>query len=229
MESGIKVIDKAFKILKVFNKNKKNISLKELSQITGQNKSTIIRICNSLIKHDFLFKNEINGLYQLGSGCLKMSQIFNSNFNAENEIKEVLREICNKTGQSSGFWIRTGNKKVCLYRINSTESELTHYLREGASFPLVSATGIILKAFGDNNKILMEQINKKGYVFTSDERINNIASVAVPAYDNGNIFKGSLNVSGWKQFFTPKLIAEYAKILKDKQIILKKLISEITL
>ena len=225
MYSGIKVIDKAFEILKVFNQDKISISLKELSEITNLNKSTIIRVCKSLIKHDFLVKNDANGAYQLGPGSWKMGQIFNSNFSLESEVKKVLKEICSKTGQSAGYWIRSGNKKVCLYRINSTESELTHYLVEGTSFPLVSATGIILKAFGDNNKVLMEQINKKGYVFTSNERINNIASVAIPIFDLNNVFKGSINVSGWEQFFNPKLIDEYVKILKNKQNILKKFIT----
>lgn len=225
MYSGIKVIDKAFEILKVFNQSKKSISLKELSEITNLNKSTIIRVCKSLIKHEFLVKNDVKGAYQLGPGSWKMGQIFNSSFSLENEIKRVLREICNKTGQSSGYWIRSGNKKVCLYRINSTKSELTHFLVEGASFPLVSATGIILKAFGDNNKALIEQINKKGYVFTSNERISNIASVAIPIFDLNNVFKGSINVSGWKQFFNPKSITEYVKILKKKENILKKFIT----
>lgn len=225
MSSEIKVIDKAFQILNSFNQTKKSISLKELASITKQNKSTIIRICKSLMKHNFLIKNESNGSYQLGPGSWKMGQIYNSNFSIGDEIKEILKDICNKTGQSAGYWIRSGDKKVCLYRINNTEFELTHHLIEGTNFPLVSATGKILKAFGDNNQDLMNEILKKGYVYTSNERISNIASVAVPVFNSKNIFEGSMNVSGWGQFFTPKSIIEFSKILKNKQLVLKKLLS----
>jgi DNA-binding IclR family transcriptional regulator len=224
MNSGIKVVDKAFQVLNTFSAAKKNISLKELAQITQQNKSTLIRICKSLIKHDFLMKNSESGNYQLGPGSWRMGQIYNANFNIGREIKEILQELCNETGQSAGYWIRSGDIRVCLYRVNSTESELAHHLVEGSTFPLISATGKILLAFGDNNKQLMDDINKKGYAFTSDERLENLASVAVPVFNSRNEFQASLNVSGWKQFFTPKARLQFAEVLKDKQITLKKLL-----
>ena len=60
----IKVLDKTFQILNSFDDANKSISLKELTVITQLNKSTILRICSSLIKHKFLIKNEINQLKQ---------------------------------------------------------------------------------------------------------------------------------------------------------------------
>ena len=180
MSSEIKVIDKAFQILNSFSEAQNNLSLKEIAKITSQNKSTIIRICRSLIKHNFLIKNESTGNYQLGPGTWKMGQIYNANFDIGNEIREILKDICKESGQSAGYWIRSGNKKVCLYRSNNTESELTHHLTEGTNFPLVSATGKILLAFGDKNEKEMNEIIKKGFTFTSEERVGSIASVAVP-------------------------------------------------
>ena len=59
MSSEIKVIDKAFQILNSFSEAQNSMSLKEIAKITSQNKSTIIRICRSLIKHNFLIKNEL--------------------------------------------------------------------------------------------------------------------------------------------------------------------------
>ena len=182
MSSEIKVIDKAFQILNSFSEAQNNLSLKEIAKITSQNKSTIIRICRSLIKHNFLIKNESTGNYQLGPGTWKMGQIYNANFDIGNEIREILKDVCKESGQSAGYWIRSGNKKVCLYRANNTESELTHHLTEGTNFPLVSATGKILLAFGDKNEKEINEINKKGFAFTSEERVGSIASVAVPIF-----------------------------------------------
>ena len=51
--SEIKVIDKAFAIIRCFNEDNKSISLKSIATATQLNKSTIIRICRSLIKHNF--------------------------------------------------------------------------------------------------------------------------------------------------------------------------------
>ena len=222
--STIKVLDKAFQILNSFDDANKSISLKELTVITQLNKSTILRICNSLIKHNFLIKNEINGSYRLGPGSWKLGSIYNSNFKIGNEIKEILSEICEATGQSTGYWVKAGNKKVCLYRVNS-KSELNHYVVEGTTFELKSATGKVLLAYTEDNPELKNQIDKKGYIFTAGERLDNIASVAVPVFDKKDNFKGTISVSGWKQFFTNKSVSKYYKILSSYRNKLKELLS----
>ena len=222
--STIKVLDKAFQILNSFDDANKSISLKELTVITQLNKSTILRICISLIKHNFLIKNEINGSYRLGPGSWKLGSIYNSNFKIGNEIKEILSEVCEATGQSTGYWIKAGNKKVCLYRVNS-KSELNHYVVEGTTFELKSATGKVLLAYTEDNLELKNQIDKKGYIFTTGERLDNIASVAVPVFDKKDNFKGTISVSGWKQFFTNKSVPKYYKILSSYHNKLKELLS----
>ena len=88
-------LNKAFQILNSFGDGNKSISLKELTAITRLNKSTILRICNSLIKHNFfLIKNEINGSYRLGPGSWKLGSIYNSNFKIGTEIRDILNQIC---------------------------------------------------------------------------------------------------------------------------------------
>ena len=222
--STIKVLDKAFQILNSFDDANKSISLKELTVITQLNKSTILRICNSLIKHNFIIKNEINGSYRLGPGSWKLGSIYNANFKIGTEIKEILNQICETTGQSSGYWVKAGSKKVCLYRVNS-KSELNHYVVEGTTFELKSATGKVLKAFTENDEVSKLEIEKKGYIYTAGERLDNIASLAIPIFNNKQAFKGTLSVSGWKQFFTTKTIPKYYKILAGYSKQLKDLLS----
>ena len=82
--SEIKVIDKAF---------------------------AIIRICRSLIKHNFLVKDEFTGNYQLGYSSWKIGSVFKNTFQVDVEMRNILNNICIKTGQSVGYWIRTGQKK----------------------------------------------------------------------------------------------------------------------
>ena len=222
--SSIKVLDKAFQILNSFGDGNKSISLKELTATTRLNKSTILRICNSLIKHNFLIKNEINGSYRLGPGSWKLGSIYNSNFKIGTEIRNILNQICEVTGQSAGYWVRAGKKKVCLYRVNS-KSELNHYVVEGTTFELNSATGKVLLAYTDKNIELKKEIEKKGYIFTEGERLDNISSIAIPAFDSKNNFKATVSVSGWKQFFTNKTVPKYYKILSSYNNQLKSLLS----
>ena len=57
------------------------------------------------------------------------------------------------------------------------------------------------------------------------ERLDNIASVAIPAFDNKNLFKATVSVSGWKQFFTNKTVPKYYKTLSSLSNQLKSLLS----
>jgi DNA-binding IclR family transcriptional regulator len=222
--SEIKVIDKAFAIIGCFNEDNKSISLKSIATTTQLNKSTIIRICRSLIKHNFLVKDEFTGNYQLGYSSWKIGSVFKNTFQVDVEMRNILNNICIKTGQSVGYWIRTGQKKVCLYRVNS-KSELNHHLTEGSVYPLVAGSGKILLAYSENKTKLIKEIEKRGYIHTAEERLKNIASVAIPIFNSNNKFCGVLNVSGWKQYFNKKQIINYVKILNHNQNILRKIIN----
>ena len=150
--------------------------------------------------------------------------VFKNTFQVDVEMRNILNNICIKTGQSVGYWIRTGQKKVCLYRVNS-KSELNHHLTEGSVYPLVAGSGKILLAYSENKTKLIKEIEKKGYIHTAEERVKNIASVAIPIFNSENQFCGVLNVSGWKQYFNKKQIINYVKILNHNQNILRKIIN----
>ena len=111
-----------------------------------------------------------------------------------------------------------------MYRVNS-KSELNHYVVEGTTFELNSATGKVLLAYTDKNLELKKEIEKKGYIYTAGERLDNIASVAIPAFDNKNLFKATVSVSGWKQFFTNKTVPKYYKTLSSFSNQLRSLLS----
>ena len=83
MSTEIKVIDKAFQILNSFSEAQNNLSLKQIAKVTSQNKSTIIRICRSLIKHNFLIKKPVN-YYDSVSYMINSK----SNFHREVSIEE---------------------------------------------------------------------------------------------------------------------------------------------
>ena len=174
------------------------------------------------IENHFEFKNK--QVLDLGPGSWKLGSIYNSNFKSGEEIRLILNRILESTGQSAGYWVKAGSKKVCLYRVNS-KSELNHYVVEGTTFELKSATGKVIKAFTQNDQELKNLINKKGYIYTAGERLDNIASVAVPIFNNKENFTGTLSISGWRQFFTNKSVAKFYKILSGYQNQMKRLVS----
>ena len=79
--------------------------------------------------------------------------------------------------------------------------------------------------YSENKTKLIKEIEKRGYIYTAEERLKNIASVAIPIFNSNNMFCGVLNVSGWKQYFNKKQIINYVKILNHNQNILRKIIN----
>ena len=81
------------------------------------------------------------------------------------------------------------------------------------------------EGYGPSIRSFQNLINKKGYIYTAGERLDNIASVAVPIFNNKENFTGTLSISGWRQFFTNKSVAKFYKILSGYQNQMKRLVS----
>ena len=57
------------------------------------------------------------------------------------------KSISEVTGQSAGYWVELDGK-VCIS--SDSKSELNHYVVEGTTFELNSATGKVLLAYTDS-------------------------------------------------------------------------------
>ncbi|MCV6600149.1 MAG: IclR family transcriptional regulator [Cohaesibacter sp.] len=202
----VEAVERALSILDVFSDGQVSLSLSELAQATGLYKSTILRLCASLERFDYMRKDE-EGRYHLGPGLWRLGSLYRQNFAAGDQIRPELRYLTRVTGETSSFFVREGDQRLCLYRENS-KKEVRHHLEEGLKLPLNNGgTGRILLAFDGARGSLYDDIRIDGYYVSLGERDPDLFSVAMPVFNARGALAGAFSVSG--------LLSRYNQTVRD--------------
>lgn len=188
-------VERALNILNCFDSEKDKLQLREIAEITGFYKSTILRLAGSLERFGYLSRLD-DGSYTLGPTLWRLGSIYRRRFNFAEQIRPVLRRLSNETSESASFYIRDGNSRVCLFRHNGPQA-IRHHLDEGIQLPLTQgAASHLLKAHTDGSGQQKAKILQNGYAISLGERNPDTASIAVPVFGASGKFSGALVISG---------------------------------
>lgn len=208
---GVGAVDRALSIVEAFKDGDDKISLQTLSARTKLNKATIIRLIASLEKFGYVHRIS-QGIYALGPAFLKFSECYKNNFQLSDHIQPALRQLMYNTGESAAFFIRDGDMRVCLYKVESTTSVLVSRLQVGDSRSILpSGTGKVLLAFSPifSERKGWENVANNYYSVSKGEREADISSVAAPIFKSNQEMVGALSVSGPTANFTDEAISTY--------------------
>jgi DNA-binding IclR family transcriptional regulator len=216
----VEAVVKALQILNCFQ-NQTGLSLKQIVEMTGLNRSRVLRLAGTLQSQGFLYRDPDNGVYSLGSQVFALGKAFERQHDLISLARPFLRKSSQETGESVSLWMLDGLQRVSLAR-----EEGTHQIRfsvdEGQRVELYAgASGKVLLAFGPPNvleEILTKQkltqvtrqtivdpedlrqelqkIREQGYAISYGERVDDSGSIAAPIFGVGNRMVCSLSVSG---------------------------------
>jgi DNA-binding IclR family transcriptional regulator len=101
------------------------------------------------------------------------------------------------TGETVAFYVRSGDERVCLYRENSA-NEVRHHVEVGTRIKLAAggSSAHVLKVYTGGQTPQAQHIRTEGFALTRSERIDQMASVAVPVFESDGSFLGALVVIG---------------------------------
>ena len=194
-EQRVEAVERALSILETFEEGREVLALSELSARTGLYKSTILRLCGSLERFGYLTRGS-DGRFRLGPGLWRLGSLYRKGFDLGEQIRPELRLLVDATEETASFYVREGDERICLYRLNSPRS-VRHHLDEGVRLPLMGgATGRVLLAYGGEPGDAYEAIRTDGFCVSVGERDPEVAAVAVPVIEAGNSLRGALSVSG---------------------------------
>jgi DNA-binding IclR family transcriptional regulator len=210
--AGVAAVDRAFAVLAAFREGDTALTLAELAQRTGMYKSTILRLCASLEKWRYLYRLD-GAEYRLGPTSVRLASLYQRSFQVGDVVVPVLHDLVRRTSESASFYVREGDVRVCLHRVDSPHSIRDH-VREGDQLPLdKGAAGRVLLALGGEEGAVYERIRRRYVTATFGERDPETAAVAVPVFRIAQELAGALSLSGPVYRITPKTVSRMGMLL----------------
>lgn len=221
----IKVLEKAFRILGLFDEKGKALSVKEISEQLSYNKSSSLRIIRNL--EEFAYLERVSGTqtYKLGFGLYNLGQLAESYVGLRKAAHAHLEQLCNDCGETVHLAVFHNNQALYIDKIESQTRALRIISTVGTSLPchcsgvgkvlLSSLTEDQLEKVVDewgftpftSNTIThkedlareLEMIRRQGYAFDNEEIEYGLKCIAAPVVDGRGKVVAAVSVSGPKE------------------------------
>jgi DNA-binding IclR family transcriptional regulator len=206
-------VARAFAILDAFDASEGGLTLGELSRRTGLHKTTVLRLARTMAAVRYLVQMD-SGSWRLGPGAGWLGARYQTVFGLTASIEPVLRELSQATGESAAFYVREGDFRSCVVRIDGPQA-IRHHVRMGELLPVNRGSiGRVLLAFSGEPGDLYDRIRRAGYHSTRGERDPQVASIAFPVFGVNHRLIGCVAVSGPLERFTRRICAKHAVALR---------------
>ena len=139
--------------------------------------------------------------FSLGPTVLRLGVLYQGAFDLAEHVRPVLRDLVESTGESAAFYIRQGDKRVCLYRHQSA-GPIRHHVDEGTEMPLdLGAGSHVLIAYSGGVGPFYDELRAKGYCSAIGELNAETGGVSAAVFGAGGAFIGALGIAGLKSHF----------------------------
>lgn len=151
-----KSLSKALDILVLFLNSKEELSLSEICNSTGLNKSTVSRLTSTLVEYDFLKQPEFRGRFSLGTIYLGFSGLIKSRIPLRKVAIPYLLKLSGRIGEAVVIAYGNGSQRVFSesYYDASVHTPLLIAPDENTAMPLHStAIGKIMLAYMSDGEV----------------------------------------------------------------------------
>jgi DNA-binding IclR family transcriptional regulator len=194
-EVNVTAVTRALRLLGAFGMDDAQLSLAELSRRTNLHKTTALRLARTLAADNYFVQRE-DGNWRLGRAAGWLGACYQATFDVHEVVEPVLRSLSADTGESASFYVREGNQRTCLARVNGPRT-IRHDVRVGIGLPLdLGAPGRVILAFSGEAGEPYESIRASGYHLSLGEREPEVSSVAAPVFGLQRKLLGSVCISG---------------------------------
>jgi DNA-binding IclR family transcriptional regulator len=194
-EGRVEAVERALSLLEAFADGTPRLTLADLAARSGLYPSTALRLAGSLVRFGYLLRGP-DGLFRIGPSPLRLAALYRAGFDLATPIRPALLRLVARTGETAGFFVREGDRRICLLRAHSPRSIRVH-LEEGAVLTLDrGATAHVLMAYTGGCSPLHAEVRARGLALSMGERDPEIAAVAAPVFGEACRLLGALAISG---------------------------------
>jgi DNA-binding IclR family transcriptional regulator len=209
-EGGVTAVTRALSLMEAFQVGESSLSLADLSRRAGMHKTTALRLARTLALSHYMVQTE-DGQWRLGPAAGWLGARYQAGFDVNNVVEPTLHELVTETGESASFYVREGNIRACVARVEGPQS-VRHHVRIGERLPLdKGAPGRVILAFSGAAGEPYETIRKQGFHISLGEREPDVASVAAPVFGLNWRLLGSMCISGPSSRLTKAKLQNHAK------------------
>jgi IclR family KDG regulon transcriptional repressor len=234
-----KIVNKTLTLLSVFTRERPRMTFDEIVSISGIPSSTIYRFLNTLLKLDFLSKDDSEKTYRLGPAFLRLSRIAEAGLDFHSLAKRWMDKLWKKTGETVYLSTRIGSCWLCLESQERRGGGLKFSVLPGETGPLYAGAAgkVFLAHLGDselerflkNNplakvtsktitdpKKLMRQLSEirnRGYSYTKGENIPGAWGIGAPIFNAHGSVEAVLSLVGILDLKQKPPVTEYAALL----------------
>lgn len=211
---GVIAVTRALLILETFRIGERHLSLAEISRRTGLHNTTVLRLARTLALAGYMVQRE-EGEWRLGPAAGWLGARYQAGFDINNVVEPTLRALSQSTQESASFYVREGDERACIARVEGPQS-VRHHVRIGMRLPLnLGAPGRVILAFSGQSGAVYEAIRRKGYHVSMGEREAQVSSVAAPVFGLNWRLLGSMCISGPTSRLSQKLLESHAQTVMD--------------
>lgn len=205
----IQSVDRALRMLDLFDEYENEIKITDISIRMGLHKSTVHSLLKTLQIHGYIDQNPENGKYKLGMKLFERGNFVIHGLDIRKVAKTHLVDLSTKTGQTTHLGILNGKEGIYIEKVQGTKAVIL-YSRIGRRIPIhCSAIGKSLVAFKskeelrtllqdyiynvqtpntikneDDFLVELEQVCNRGYAIDNQENEPGVRCRAVPLHDH---------------------------------------------
>jgi DNA-binding IclR family transcriptional regulator len=153
MSESIRAVDRALDILLCFTKQSPQLTMTQIAEQVGMNKSTVHRLLATLEKKRFVQRDPATGLYQLGIRLLQMAYLTLEHNDLRHSAAPFLRQLCEQHRETITLSILDGADMVFLDVVESPQ-RVKLAASTGQRLPaFATAAGKIFLAFSSQETV----------------------------------------------------------------------------
>ncbi|CAG9614931.1 HTH-type transcriptional regulator XynR [Bacillus rhizoplanae] len=149
-------VKNAMRILRLFSMDEPELGVTQIASRIGLNKSSTHRLISTLLKEEYLEKNERNSKYRLGLSLLGLHGVITNTMEIYRESLPILQDLVEQLGETVHINVLEGNDVVYLHKV-----ECKHPVR-------------LLSDIGKRNPAYCSSAGKVILAYQSEDLINTV-------------------------------------------------------
>ncbi|MDU0205449.1 MULTISPECIES: IclR family transcriptional regulator [Paenibacillus] len=237
----IQALDRALKILDLFDEYTTELKITEISARMELHKSTVHSLLKTLQMHGYINQDVETGKYKLGLKLLEKGQLMLQSLDIRTAARKHLVALSEQTGQTTHLVILDGKEGVYLDKVEGEKAAI-RYSRIGRRISLhSSAVGKVLTAFRTKDEIdallrnyqfskitdetiigkdafvnELNEVRNQGYSIDNQENEPGVRCAAAPIFEHNGSIVAAISISTLVSAVDDSLFKAYIALLKKE-------------